>query len=208
MRKFHGTIASLALLLIIFGFETSQTAAARLLQTKSQAKKAAAKKADAPEFKNTPEGAYQAFVLAGITHDEKLLREKSLPDKELEILLTGEAPPKEALAEIRAAIGKLKFKRYKVGDEITLPDGAKMVVKPMQIDEDSLLIQAEGDPLPSRCEKVDGVWKIDPKPIIAAHKQAIDAAKKAAKKGDEAEKDAPKPKSKSAPKPPEAQPEG
>ncbi len=134
-----------------------------------------AKKADDTAFPNTPQGAFQTFFLAMITQHHDKLHEAALPDKDLDVLLEGEKPPARVVDRLKAEITDMKFRVLKPGDVVELPGGKKLTIKPSEVDETHAVIMAPGDPVPTRCVKVESKWKIDASVIIAARLAANEA---------------------------------
>jgi hypothetical protein len=134
----------------------------------------------------TPEETFRSFLFAMITQDEQGLRDRTLPHDEFEWLLKGEAPPRIVHEQIKDQVSQMPVQLMKAGDEFTLPDGRKEKILPEEVAEDRAVVLPQGSPIPARLEKVDGRWRIDAAPIIAARKAADAARKKAeeaAKKG-------------------------
>jgi hypothetical protein len=151
-----------------------------------------AKKGDDIAFPNTPQGAFQTFFLAMITQNRDKLHEAALPDKDLDVLLEGEKPPARVVDRLKIEIAEIKFRVFKPGDVVELPGGKKMTIKPSEVDETHAVIMAPGDPVPTRCVKLDGKWKLDASVIIAARL----AANEAKRSGDTPSDDDPTPKPK------------
>jgi hypothetical protein len=127
----------------------------------------------------TPEGAWRSFVIAMLSRDEATLKTLALPAEGLEWLLKGEAPPQDALAQIKDQIGKQRIGRLKPGDRFTLPGGRIVVVAPEEVGPDRAVLVPEGDPIPTRVQRVAGHWKVDARPLIVARRMADAARKKA-----------------------------
>ncbi|MDB5352782.1 MAG: hypothetical protein JWN86_4029 [Planctomycetota bacterium] len=127
----------------------------------------------------TPEEAFRTFVAAMITKDEKTVRALALPSDEIDWLLKGQGVPAGQVEAIKAQIAKMPIKALKPGDTYTLPGNRKMTVKPEEVAEDRVVLLPEGSPLPTRCQKVDGRWRVDAGPMIAGRKAADAARKKA-----------------------------
>lgn len=135
--------------------------------------------ADAKIAAKTPEDAFRLFLISVATNDEATLRAVTLPNNEFEWLLKGQHVPKDQSAAFKAQINKMTIKLLKPGDTVSLPRGRKTTVGADEVGEDRAVLLPEGAPIPTRCRKVDGAWKVDATPIIAGRK-AADAAQKAA----------------------------
>lgn len=134
-----------------------------------------AKKGENIAFPNTPQGAFQTFFLAMITQNHDKLHEAALPDKDLDVLLEGEKPPARVVDRLKTEIADMKFRVLKPGDVVELPGGKKLTIKPSEVDETHAVIMAPGDPVPTRCVKLESKWKIDASVIIAARLAANEA---------------------------------
>lgn len=126
----------------------------------------------------TPDEALRTFMVAVARQDEPVLRAVTLPDPELDWLLRGPAAPPEVVERMRAIAAEIKLRRLKAGDEIKLPQGKAAVVPPAEADEDHAVILPEGSQAPIRLRRIDGHWKVDARPIIAARKAAAAAQQK------------------------------
>ena len=60
----------------------------------------------------------------------------------------------------------------KAGDKFTLPQGQAVVVKAEDVGPDRALLLPEGGSLPTRLQKVEGHWKVNPSAVIAGRKAA------------------------------------
>ncbi len=155
---------------------TPDAGSGRTLKARAKAK-GAVKVDDA-----TPEAAWRAFIIAMLTHDEATLKTVALPADGFEWLLKGQAPPPEALGQIKEQISKLPIRRLRPGDKFTLPRGRVIVVEPEEVGPERAVIVPEGDPFPTRLHRIGGHWKVDARPVIAA-RRAADAARKKAEAG-------------------------
>lgn len=127
----------------------------------------------------TPEQALRTFLAAMITQDEKSLRAVTLPAKDLEWLLKGKPVPADLIENIKSQIANQPIRVLKPGDVITLPGNRKLTVQPDEVTKDRAFLLPEGMELPSRLRKVDGRWRVDATPMIAARKAAEAVRKKA-----------------------------
>jgi hypothetical protein len=122
---------------------------------------------------DTPEDALRSFMVAAVNQDEAALRAITLPDRELVWLLRGQPPPAEVVEKMRTSAAELKFKRLKPGDQIKVPPrGQVAVLGPEEVTEDRAVLLPEGSPFPIRVERIEGHWKVEARPIIAARKAA------------------------------------
>ena len=132
----------------------------------------------------TPEATLRSFLIAVMAQDEPTLRSITLPNQEIDWLLKGKPMTMFQAIVARTTIVALPIRALKPGDEVTLPGGRKLVVGPDEVTETRAVLVPEGAPLPTRLRKVEGVWKVDARPIIAARKAAEAARlKREAKKG-------------------------
>jgi hypothetical protein len=127
----------------------------------------------------TPEEAWKTFLLAWVTHDEPVLREVTLPCKNFEVLLRGNILTKDQIGTFREELAKQPIHRLKGGEVVTLPGKGKMTLTLDDVSDVKAVILTEGSPVPTRCQKVDGSWKIDARPMIDA--QLAAAAREAQK---------------------------
>lgn len=128
----------------------------------------------------TPEEALRTFLVAMVDQDESTLRAIALDDRDLSWLARGERPPAEVVEKIRSSVAALRFKRLRPGDQFKLgPQGRVAVVGKAEVTEDRAVLLPEGSPLPTRLQRIDGHWKVDARPIIAARKAAAAAQQKA-----------------------------
>jgi hypothetical protein len=129
-------------------------------------------------FPNTPEGAFQSFVLAmGLGH-EVTLRDVVLPADGFKWLLEGDHVTSENVPAFRAALGKMKMRRLSAGEKITLPGGHEVTVRPQEVTGDSVLLLVAETPIPVHCMKIEGRWRIDARTFIAGRKAAAEARKR------------------------------
>lgn len=127
----------------------------------------------------TPEAAFRTFMVAVFERDEPTLRAVTLPAEGFEWLLQGQVIPKDQVAAMRAQLEKMPIKVLKAGDTIKLPGNRTATVGAEEVGEDRAVLLPQGAPVPTRCRKVEGVWRVDAAPIIAGRK-AADSARKAA----------------------------
>jgi regulation of enolase protein 1 (concanavalin A-like superfamily) len=127
----------------------------------------------------TPETVFVDFTIAVLTHDEATLRRLTLPCEGFEWLLKGEAAPPEAAETIRTHLLQQPIRRLKPGEKLGLPGGRTLTVGPDDVREDRVILIPEGTPIPTRLQKLDGRWRVDPAPVIAGRKAADAARKKA-----------------------------
>jgi hypothetical protein len=141
--------------------------------------KPASQGTQATEFPNTPEGAFKTFFMTMVKGDEAALREVTLPAEDFEYLLKGEHLPPDKIAEFRGMVEKMEIRRLKPGDKVNLPGGKVAVVQPEEVTEDRAVVLQEGSPIPTRCQKVKGRWRVDARPVIAGRRAAEQARKRA-----------------------------
>jgi hypothetical protein len=127
----------------------------------------------------TPEDALRSFLIAIALHDEAALRSVVLPTDDFDWLLKGEAAPAEAADQIRSQFMQVPIRALKPGDSFRLPNKKSITVDPKEVDATHAVLLPEGAPLPTRCQKVDGRWRVDASPVIAGRKAAEAARAKA-----------------------------
>ncbi len=124
----------------------------------------------------TPEDALRTFMMAMAAADEQTLRAVTLPNPELDLLLTGEPPPFPGTKELKQQMQKMKIERLKVGDQVTLPDNKVHVIRATEVGQDRAALLPADAPVYTQLRRVKGHWKVDARQIIAARK-AADAAR-------------------------------
>ncbi|MGC1720307.1 MAG: hypothetical protein WA746_15090 [Isosphaeraceae bacterium] len=130
----------------------------------------------------TPEDALRTFVYAMAVRDEPTLRAITLPVEGFEWLMAGRAAPAGLIQELKEKLAQQTFRSLKAGDKFTLPQGQAVVVKAEDVGPDRALLLPEGASLPTRLQKVEGHWKVDPRAVIAGRKAAEAARRNAAQK--------------------------
>jgi hypothetical protein len=128
----------------------------------------------------TPEDALRTFVYAMAVRDEPTLRAITLPVEGFEWLMAGRAAPASVIKELEEKLAQQAWRSLKAGDKFTLPGGQVVVVKAEDVRPDRALLLPEGASLPTRLQKVEGHWKVDPSAVIAGRKAAEAARKSAA----------------------------
>ena len=128
--------------------------------------------ADTPQQKRSPQDVIRAFFIAMLSNDEAGVRKEILPNPDAEILWQGEAPPLEALPQIKAQFSSMTCQECRVGETIDLPGGRKLKVTDQMVNKSSKLlftvIDGQTMPTPLAVTMVDGEWKVDAGPLIAA----------------------------------------
>jgi hypothetical protein len=130
----------------------------------------------------TPEDALRTFVYAMAVRDEAALRAITLPVQGFEWLMAGRAAPASMIQELQEKLALQTFRSLKAGDKFTLFQGQEVVVKAGDVGPDRALLVPEGASLPTRLQKVEGHWKVDPSAVIAGRKAAEAARQSAAPK--------------------------
>jgi hypothetical protein len=124
---------------------------------------------------DSPEAAYHSFHIAIVAGDAEALRRLALPlaDDEFAALLNGDHLSRDDSAGLHRALGgKRPLARLKPGDVVTLPGGVPFTIRPEQVGDDRAVLLAEGSAIPTDLRRVDGVWKVDARPIVAGRKAA------------------------------------
>ncbi len=130
---------------------------------------------------NTPEAAYHSFHVALVAGDAEALRRLALPlpKEDLAWLLNGEHLSRADSARLHRAIaGEHGLKRLAAGDELTLPGGVRFPIRPEQVGDDRTVLLPDDSPIPTDLRRVDGLWRVDARPIVAGRK-AADADRRA-----------------------------
>jgi len=70
----------------------------------------------------------------------------------------------------------------KAGDKFTLFQGQEVVVQAGDVGPDRALLVPEGASLPTRLQRVEGHWEVDPSAVIAGRKAAEAARQSSAQK--------------------------
>lgn len=129
-------------------------------------------------FPNTPIGAYKTFILAMAMHDEATLKEIVLPTDDFEWLLKAPRVPDEKLDQLKRALSNgLKVRLLKAGEEVKLPGHRLIRIRKEEVTGENAIVLPAGLPFPARCQKVDGRWRIDARPFIAAQRSDAEARK-------------------------------
>lgn len=130
------------------------------------------------EEEGSPEFVLRKFLISMGSGDADSIKEYSLPDDDIGILLEGEKLPKEAKEQMHTFFRTAPIKRLKVGDKLKLPNGKTVVFDASQINEKQQMLSLSDGPLPFALVKTEKQWKVDPKSLIAARKAAKAAMEK------------------------------
>ncbi|WP_437194437.1 hypothetical protein [Planctomicrobium sp. SH527] len=130
------------------------------------------------EAADSPEGVLRAFLLAVLSQDAESAQTYSLEDPDFQMLFEGEKRPEDVVAPLKATIGQLPIRQLKVGEKVTLQNKKRITVDAKMVSEDRTQLMAALFPEPVPMRKVDGIWKVDPRPIIAAGKSASQKKRK------------------------------
>ncbi len=120
------------------------------------------------------ENALKRFLIAAAVHDEQGLRAASIANPEIDILLKGKAPEGAGIEAAKSSIAGAKLQHLKVGDEVILPTGKSMVLDATNVNAFREQIVWSNSPIPFTLVKQRDGWKVDPAPLIAAHKAAAE----------------------------------
>jgi hypothetical protein len=124
---------------------------------------------------DSPEAAYHSFHIAVVAGDADALRRLALPlaDEDFAALLTGDHLSRNGSAGLHRALGgKRPLTRLKPGDVVTLPGGVPFTIRPEQVRDDRAVLLPEDSPIPTDLRRVDGLWRVDARPIVAGRKAA------------------------------------
>lgn len=120
----------------------------------------------------TPEDALRTFMMAMAAADDQTLRAVTLPNPDLDLLLTGEAPPFKGIKELKQEMQRMPIEKLKVGDRVKMPGNKVHVIRATEVGQDRAALQPEDAPVYTQLRRVNGHWKVDAGPIIAARKAA------------------------------------
>ena len=125
-----------------------------------------------PQAARPPEDVVRSLFIAMLSNDEAGVRREVLPNPNAEVLWQGEAPPKEALRQIKTQLNSMTCRDCKVGETIDLPGGRRLEVTEQMVNENSKLLipSISGEPMPTPLLviKTKGEWKVDAGPLIDA----------------------------------------
>jgi hypothetical protein len=124
------------------------------------------------ELNATPESALRAFLFSVVSGDATVLKRVATPDKDIDWLLGGQRPPAPVVKQMKAHFDSMPIRAYKIGDEVTLPDGDKLVFDESRINANRAMLTFPDNPVPFELVRVQGKWKVNPAPLIAARKAA------------------------------------
>lgn len=114
----------------------------------------------------------RSFFIAMLMNDEAGVRKEILPSPDAQVLWQGSPPPAEALSQIKKQLEAMTCRECKVGETIDLPGNKTLTVTDYWVNENSKLlfpiIGGEPMPTPLPVLKVDGQWKVEAGPLIAA----------------------------------------
>lgn len=132
------------------------------------------------EGSHSPEAVLRQFLVAMTLGDRETGKTLLRPNPTNQILWQGTPPPSEAAEEVKQHFQELELRRLTVGEKVTLPGGKVLVVDESEVNAGRVLIAAADAPLPFVLVRLEGLWKVDAKPIIAARTAAFSARKNAA----------------------------
>ncbi|HEV3417304.1 MAG TPA: hypothetical protein VG056_10835 [Pirellulales bacterium] len=121
------------------------------------------------EARGEPEDVLRRFLMASLSHDETGIRATTLPNPEVSLLWQG---PRVSSSETSEAIKSVAFRRLKVGDEVKISGGKKLLLDETYVNENRQQITGPDFPFPFILVKESDGWKVDAFPIIAARKAA------------------------------------
>jgi len=126
----------------------------------------------------TPQETLRAFLAALLNRDRDRLLQVSIPDKELPLLLKVKPLPPRLVAEYLAQLRKQKIRVLKRGETIIVPPGNKITMDEVWINQNRVQLIIGDAPVPFDLMLHNGVWRVNPKPTIAALKavRKFDAA--------------------------------
>ncbi len=127
----------------------------------------------------SPEDTFRRFMSGMVKNDAEAVKATTLPTDDVDVLWQGKPPPQEAIPQIEKSLASLKLIRIQGGETVPLPGGKRFTVNKADVDDNNIFVWVEVDnrrmPTPFKMVHADGVWKIDPTPIIAGRKAAARA---------------------------------
>jgi hypothetical protein len=123
----------------------------------------------------TPEAALRTFYVASALGDEATLRKVTLPASDFELLLRSKRVPEGKVDEFRRSIARMQIRRLKPGAPVKLPDGRLIAIDPKESGADHAWVHPEGTAYPTELRRVDGLWKVDARPVIEARRREDEA---------------------------------
>jgi hypothetical protein len=124
---------------------------------------------------DSPEAAYHSFHIAVVAGDAKALRRLALPlpNEDFTWLLQGAHLSRADSAGLHREIGgKRPLTRLKAGDVVTLPGGVPFTIRPEQAADGRAVLVTDDALIPTDLRRVDGVWRVDARPIAAGRRAA------------------------------------
>ena len=128
--------------------------------------------ASAAKKLDEPEEAIVKFMLAVMKGDKEGIENTIIPNPDSSILAEGQHAPENTIPILEAELRLAPYERLQPGDSFQIGNGKTHVVQASEINENRLLINQGGSPLPFVLVRLNGVWKVDSKPIIAGRKAA------------------------------------
>jgi hypothetical protein len=121
-----------------------------------------------------PEETCVQFMLALLKGNKREIEKLILPNPESDVLLKSKPLPDFLLAEAEKDLRGIPFKRLTPGETVKISDNETRVLRAEEIDDNHLFIADPRKPTPFILVRVNGTWKIDARPIIAARKGMVD----------------------------------
>lgn len=139
------------------------------------AKKPAPPKAppEAPlTFEDSPDGAARGLLVALAERDPAALRAVTLPlpPADVTLLLGGAPVSADERGRALPLIAGMPMRQMKAGEEIDLGAGGKFVATPGMVDDGRAVIVPQHFPTPLSVRRVNGRWRVDAAPLVAAKK--------------------------------------
>lgn len=140
------------------------------------AKKPAPPKAppEAPlAFEDSPDGAVRGLLVALAERDPAALRAVtlSLPPADVKLLLGGAPVPAPDRGKALPLIAGMPMRQMQAGEEIDLGTaGGKFVAAPGMVGEGRAVVVPQHFPTPLSVRRVNGRWRVDAAPLVAAKK--------------------------------------
>lgn len=121
--------------------------------------------------KGNPDAVVRKFMLAMMLGDARSLRKVSLPNKELDILSSGNRPPASELPRLIDALSKAPIKRLAIGDKVELGKHSLTISEKLVNDKRKQLVLS-GTRIPFDVVWKKNGWRVEPRHLIAARKSA------------------------------------
>jgi hypothetical protein len=129
------------------------------------------------------DGVLRRFLVALISHDEAEIRATTIENPDAAILWQADPNSVPGDDAAKQLLNSITFQHLKIGDEVSLPGGGKVLMDEGQVNERRQQVTFTGNPVPFTLVKAVDGWKVDPGTMIAARKAAAATAAPGSSKG-------------------------